>query len=377
MMAPMRAPRDLGRQLVPLFVVVVASVAARAQQATWFLRGGGADVHLVGSGPATLRGLAPAPVATEAGEWVVHFGADALGKPGSLPLEVPAGAVVHVAVEPAAAPARRTVALDDPTWRTAGAAHWLDAGGEHDYCVVAQATPGTAGVFGVIARWVDPRQHYRFVWDLGRAELRLERLLGDEPLVLARRPAPAPDGAIHALSLQVQGFRLQAFLDDAPMLQVLDGAIGRGGFGRWDSEQAARWTAFSAMPPMVARASGAAVATPGQVRLTAATTCAAGHWSVVELSLDRPHPLVPTTAEGLEPWLLQRPAAPQVLLGDWAGSLGPGAVAGIARDGLAGAELLWPQVPGVRLQAVLARMVLVTADGCEVAGRTPPVPLWL
>lgn len=370
----------------------VASMAAllvmgtiEAQHAEWFVRGSEAKTRLVGVTTQVLEGVAPGPVMMAAGDYEVHFGANALGKPGSLPLQVPAGAVVQIAIEPAAAAAMQEIAADDArrevTASVEGAkvpwqASCVPGPEERDCRVIARGVPiGSTGAFGVIARWIDRNQHYRFVWDLGRRELRLERQLGADAYVLARAPAPVADDQPHELALQVAGFRVQAFLDDVLVVQVLDGAIGRGGFGCWSSGDAVRWQSLASTSPVPAVASSALVGEVGEARLVTATAVAAGHLHVLQLRLDRPHALIPRSEEGSELWLLQRPAEPVVMLGDWRGSLGAGSIGEVPRNGLAKAELHWPLLPGLRLQTALVAMLIVSANGEQIVSRTPPVPL--
>ena len=367
-------------------VLSAGTTPIRAQDATWYLRGNDAAVQLVGPRALVLRGRTPAPVATSAGDWRVHFGADAAGQPGALSLAVPEAAQVMLAIAPAVAVAVQEIAFDDPRWIAANggdaAAPWrarrcaADLGAE--YRVTARGVgTGAQGAFGVVARFVDERQHYRFVWDLQQAELRLERQLGDAAYVLAKRPAPPPDDQPHTLALQVEGFRVMAFCDDAPVVQVLDGAIGRGDPGVWQQGEAVTWQSFAVQAPAAPRASSALVVTGRVAHYQAATAVAAGHWYAVSWSLDRPTPAVPLTSEGCELWLLQRSALPQVLLADWRGSLGPGTLGEVPRDGRIEAELLVPDLLALRLQSLLVRAEVWSADGGQRVGATPATPWWL
>lgn len=377
------------RWLAVAGLVLVAGGAAariRAQDASWYLRGNDAAVQLVGPRALELRGRTPAPVATPAGDWRVHFGVDAAGQPGALSLLVPEAAQVMLAIAPAGPAAVQEIAFDDPRWMDAnggaGATPWrarhcaAELGADYRVTVRGVGT-GAQGAFGVVARFVDERQHYRFLWDRQKGELRLERQLGDAAYVLAKRPAPPPDDQPHTLALQVEGFRVMAFCDDAPVVQVLDGAIGRGDPGVWQQGETVTWQSFAVQSPAAPRASSALVVAGRVAHYQAATAVAAGHWYAVSLALDRPTPLVPLTAEGCEPWLLQRSASPQVLLADWRGSLGPGTLGEVPRDGRIEAELLVPELFALRLQSLLVRAELWSADGGQRIGLTPATPWWL
>ncbi|MFN6195850.1 MAG: hypothetical protein ACK5BN_18720, partial [Planctomycetota bacterium] len=96
-------------------------------------------------------------------------------------------------------------------------------------------------------------------------------------------------------------------------------------------------------------------------------------WAIVELALDRPHPLLLREPSGCEPWLLQRPAAPVVLVATPTQELGAGAFAETPPQGPARAYLRWPALPALVGQVALARFVYVAADGSAVLARSPAV----
>lgn len=372
----------------PPFAVaaLLALGAVRAQDATWFVRGGGGDVRIVGATTRVVRGLAE-PFARPAGEEVVRFSPDALGRPLPLPLVVPDGAWVTVAVDGAGPAVATAFAPNDPAWRAVDVPGPNGSEPLHARLVGDEAATAARAVLrilpaagtrevGVVARWAGPEQHYRIVWDVARGELRLERQLGPAALVLARAPGPQDRSTEHELALQVDGFRIEAFVDDAPVLQQLDGALSHGASGTCCRGDAPAGASFSLASPARPRGSSAVLRGPGSAAFVAAAAVGAGHGYVLQLRLDRPFALVPRDEEGLEPALLMRPAEPVVLLGDLRGSLGPGAIGEIGRDGLVHAEVHWPERPGVRLQAVLVEALLVAPSGEALVGRTPAAPLW-
>jgi len=370
-------------------ILSLATATALAQEATVFVRGSEANVRLVGPGEVIRRGLSPAPFGLPAGTWQVHFATDAAGKPGSLELDVPEAATVGIAIDAASPVASRAFVEGDGQAAGQASAHMKKRWGswvvhlfgspdERDYRVVATvAGKGARGGVGLVARWTDHEHHYRFTWDRERAELCLEREMGPDTLVLARVPSPPVDERPHQLALQVQGFRVQGFCDDALMLQVLDGAYASGEAGSWEAGNVGTFEAFAIEPPAAARASSALVTTSTGASLVAATGAAAGHFYVVELALDRPHALLPQNESGGEIWLLQRPAAPRLVLADWRGSLGAATLGLVPPDGLVRAELHWPDAVCLRRQAALVRALVVSPDGEIVIARTPAVALWL
>ncbi|MEO6595029.1 MAG: hypothetical protein ABIP94_09790 [Planctomycetota bacterium] len=354
-------------------------------QSQWFLRGSAAEVRVAGAAEALLRGPRAGPVDLPDGDYAVHFASDAVGKPISLELSVPAGASVHIAVAAAPPVAARTLVPDGEGWQVFGGggeanASWvvrcIGEDDARDYRVVAETRGKSDSVaFGVVARWLDENQHYRFVWDRRRDELRLERRLGPDTMVLAKAPSPPRDDRPHVLALQVAGFRLKAFCDEALVLQAFDGAMTEGCFGTWTIGEPPTWERLALEPTAAPRASSAIVRQPGRASFYAGTEVGDGHFHVLELSLDRPHPLVPITQSGLELWLLQRSAAPQVLLADWRNSLGPGVLGEVKGGALGVGELRWPALPWLLHEAALVRYLLVSPDGEVIVASTPWVPL--
>jgi hypothetical protein len=366
---------------VPLAGALLAGSAMT--QTVWYLRGSDASMRVVGEAVRELRGPRAMAADLPAGAYELHFATDALGQPASLSLEVPDRAVVHVAVAPAAAAAAREVPLAGEGWTEAtGGANpgWIarcsggaDAG---DYRVAATCSAGgSAGACGLVARWRSAEHHYRFVWDRAAAEFRLERVLGKDTIVLARGPAAVAAARAPTLALQVVGFRLQAFCDDALVLQALDGAFAAGAFGTWTAGPPVVWQRVTLEAPAPARASSALVREAAVATFQAATEVVPGHYHVLELRLDRPHALVPLRPNGHEEWLLQRPAAPQVLLADWRGSLGAAGLGEVGRTGTFASEVRWPALVGLLGQVALVRALLVSPDGEATVAATPAVPL--
>lgn len=353
--------------------------AALTAQSDWYLRGGHAEVRVVGPGNTVLTGPRDQRAGLAAGDYEVLFGADAAGVPGRLVFAVPDRASVHLAAAPAAEVSSRTFGISDPEWvETTGPDTMRTVGGrdEGDYRVSATvAVDATNPVVGLVARWQGPDEFYAFLVDNTRGEVRLERRLGAKPLVLARATVPTPPGS-RTLALQVHGFRLQASIDDRVVLQVFDGGITRGAFGICWQGPVPAWRTFAVAPPATPRASAALVRTgPGRATVHASTPVSPGHWSVVELVLDRPHPLVPRDGAGLEPWLLQRPAAPRVMTADWRGTLAGNGIGEVPGQGVVRCDLEWPELPALRLQAAAVRLLFVSADGEAITAATPPVPL--
>lgn len=367
--------------------VVMAVLAGPAMaQSTWTVRGGEAAVRLVKNGAVAeghvLGGPAPQSVVTTTGRWSVHFGVDAAGKPRSSTFDVNDGDDVHLAVDPAGAAKATVVANDDASWRRvehgSGRTTAFAITGANDVRagrVVGEfVVPGSETV-GLVARWNDATQHYRCAIDAARGEVRLERLLGGDLLVLARAATSIREGDVVHLAMQVEGFRIVVFVDDAIVLQTFDGAHEVGAVGTWTTgaDPRAACRRFTIGAPAAPRDSVALVRSDGSAAFHLATTTTPGSFAIVEILLDRSGPPLPTIA-GIEPWLVREPAAPRVLLADLRGSLGTNAFAEIPPDGVVAATLRWP--PG-RLagRCVLVRSLLVAADGGAKVGASPAVLL--
>ena len=364
-----------------LAIVCGATVTALLPaQAEWQLCGSAASAHITGAAPAELVGPRASAAKLKAGECTVNFGVDALGRPASLRLAVPDGARVHVAVAAAGPAAVRVVPTTGEGWQQTTGVDIVRTTGspeDSDYCVEGAFVAAEASqIVGVVARWRSATEFYACVLDRARGEVRIERHLGPDALVLAKTTVPSAGAEARRLGLQVQGFRLQAVLDDAIVLQLFDGAVTKGAFGVCWRGEAPAWKAVTVAPPAPQRASAALVRTAdGTAMLSAATAVTPGHWHVLELALDRPHALVVRDAAGLEPWLLLRPAAPWVIDTDWRGLLGKGSLGEVPTSGNVSHPVEWPDLPRLRLQAALVRMLLVTADGSTVTASTPAVPL--
>ncbi|MCC7396907.1 MAG: hypothetical protein IT455_07545 [Planctomycetes bacterium] len=358
----------------PTLAVAVATgcVGALAAQTTWTTHGAPVPPRVVGAAAAATPGATA--VVLPAGGYDVHFAADAAGKPESLRFVVVDGDVVGLAVERAAPVAATAIAAHDPAWSQGPGTCTIAAPERRDYRLVV-TFDAAAGDCGLIARRRDDDNLYRLDWHRDRGELRLARRVGGSRLELARAPLPPLSPGPHTLALQVHGFRLAAWFDDAQMLTELDGALTAGDFGVAWSGEGPPFTRFVVEPVAAPRGSAALVRRDGAASYFASAVVSAGHRHVLEIGLDRPHALLPRDVDGVEPWLLQPPAAPTCLLADWRDSLGPGGIGELGPGGRLGAELRWPRLPGLALQCGLVRALLVTGGGEAVVGATPAVPL--
>lgn len=369
------------RALVLVASAALFAAAAVTAQATWQLEGGRGRARVVAERSFELAPGAGA--ACPAGAAAVHFAADAAGKPRSLAFEVGDGDRVVVAAS--SSPATQRAPVDatgsssftgrlGPTWGNAPVE--VRACGRSDalrdvQLSVRVARSDQSASFALVGRHSEGGC-YLLVLDWAAAEVRLERVMGFDRMVLARAAAP-PVAAEVALTLQLEGFRIQGFVDDAPVVRSFDGAISAGGAGVAWSGTRPTWRELSRARPAAPRASAAVVGGRGRAAVHAAVAAAPGSLAVLELQLDRPHAWIPRSAGGFEPWLRQPAAAPLVARGDVRGSLGKGVLGEVDSAGNLHAELVWPDLPALRLQVALATWRVVTPSGGPTVARTPAV----
>lgn len=358
-------------------LAAASCAVALPAQASWTFVGGDTSAFVqAGAEPAMrLRGPRATHDDGPTGDCRVTFAADALGRPLQLAFAVAPADRVQLAIWSAGPMATTPVPLDGEGWQQQGG-EWnvrtRAEGANGSQCVSVRTTAGdgTTGL-GLVVRWRSPENWCRCVWDLEQGELRYERCLGGRIATMARTPLPA-DRREHALALQVNGFRVQAFVDDVSAFTCFDGGSAPGAYGTCHRGVAPQWQALALAEPSQPTASIATVRSGDATQLHGALPWSPGQTFVLELALDRPHPLV-LAPNGFESLFLLRPAGPQVLLADWSQRLGRGTTGQLARDGLLHCELA-PTVPGLAGQAALAR-VLAIARGEMVVDASPPIAI--
>ena len=363
----------------------LAFAASLLAQSSWQVEGGRASARLRGAAATRLTGAVQ--VLATAGSFALHFAADAAGKARSLNLEVLAGAQVVIGVGSAPSARQVPVAVDGagsfagtlgPTWggspvQVRAAGESAVAEGDGRFSVQVSRAEG-ARRFALLGRFSERRGGYLFVLDWDEREVRLERQLGVDRIVLQRAPAPALLEEV-SMTFQLDGFRLQGFIDDAVLVGTFDGAISAGAPGVAWSGEAPRWGGLCAGAPARPRASVAVVQRGRAASVHAAVPQQPGSVALLELVLDRPHAWIPRSPGGFEPFRRQPLAAPVVLRGDVSGSLGAGTLSEVGPAGELRAELRWPDLPALRLQTALIRWRVVDPAGSAVVAVTPAAKL--
>ena len=354
-------------------------------QTSWQLEGGRAAAQVHGAERFSLEGAGRATAA--AGPRAVHFAATAAGKPRSLALDVAAGSRVVIGVAGAAPAVEQPISLDgagafagplEPTWgappvQVRAAAPGAATARDGRLSAWVSRVEG-ARWFALAGRFSAGGGGYLFVLDWEEQEVRLERLLGLDRVVLARAPAPAPRREV-AMALQLEGFRLQGILDEEVLVRAFDGAVSSGALGVAWAGEAPGWEGLRLAPPAKPAASVAVVQRGRAAQVYGAVPQQPGSIALLELALDRPHGWIPRSVGGFEPFLRQPPAAPVILQADVRGSLGAGALAEVDAAGELRAALRWPDLPALRLHVALVRWRIVDAAGDATVAVTPSAKL--
>ncbi|MFK7738776.1 MAG: hypothetical protein AB8H80_00530 [Planctomycetota bacterium] len=342
----------------------------------------------------------------------VDFPFGAAGKPRSLAFAAGKGDLVRVAAHAAGSPPElperggfgeelRTVEL---TTRALGDVHAevaaklrddspaVDTPADDtpaDYRVSIRVTAGNGCErYGLVARYREGQGCYFFSVEPATGLVRIERWHGADHFVVRQLQVDAlmrgsGKAREHTLSFEVLGFRLQAFVDDRPVLQVLDGGLPVGAPGRAWVGARPEFGDVAIAPPSEPLPSAAIVRSAGaqkasRATLYAAATASPGSVYVIELALDRPHPWVPRSVSGFEPWICQRPAAPTVLWAEPRGSLGNRCLGELGYEGLIAADIRWPDASkcsALRGLCALVRVQIATAGGERLIEQTPAVSL--
>lgn len=147
----------------------------------------------------------------------------------------------------------------------------------------------TEGQLGVLFRYRDPKNHYRFTWRVEDGRRQLERIVDGDRLVLYEGAAPLYPGAAHRIECQADGFRLQVDVDGERLCALLDGAheSGRIGLGWTATGEGARFDDVVVEAPIVESTVFAAVRDGSDVTLHGVAPAAAGRRYFLALSGSR------------------------------------------------------------------------------------------
>lgn len=104
-----------------------------------------------------------------------------------------------------------------------------------DYAVSLTVRSEDEGDIGVMFRYQDPSNYYRFSWNSQKGYARLVRCAGGQFQVLASTAFRAVKGRTYAVAILAWGSHLQAYVDGERLLSSQDGAITSGGIALYSS----------------------------------------------------------------------------------------------------------------------------------------------
>lgn len=216
-------------------------------QARFVLRG---PVELAGRGASVVFADVPP------GDYALCFAPPPVGteRPAALPLSVRDGADIDVATTPRVGTEAAVFSDSAPMVEPAAGERTLFLGPESvadAHAAVSWRAP-RAGRAGLLFRWSDADNHYRFGHDAGTGRRWLERIVDGEQLVLHEERAPTDAGRWHRIECQAVGFVLQVAIDGLPFCTLLDGAHVQGRVGLWwaDCDPSLRFADFEVRAPL-------------------------------------------------------------------------------------------------------------------------------
>jgi alkaline phosphatase D len=163
-----------------------------------------------------------------------------------------------------------------------GNATWTDY-----FCGVNFRNPDDDGV-GLVFRWTDADNHYRFAWDAQRRVRRLAKVVAGQWSVLWEDNQPFRQGLWHHIAAEVRGTRLRVFADGAELCDVQDTSHAQGKVGLYCWESAGvEFDDLLVRAPYIDVASFAGRSQVGRLELVGRAPRSAGGAYVLALSMSR------------------------------------------------------------------------------------------
>ncbi len=97
-----------------------------------------------------------------------------------------------------------------------------------DYRVTLKMRSNDDNSIGVMFRYQDNRNYYRFSWDRQRASRRLVKMENGVPTVLAEDAVPYVSGQTYQLQIVAQGTTLEVWIDSTPIFSATDMSFNWG-----------------------------------------------------------------------------------------------------------------------------------------------------
>jgi hypothetical protein len=104
-----------------------------------------------------------------------------------------------------------------------------------NYKVSVRLETGASGDIGVIFRYLDNNNYYRFVWDADAGQFRLEVRMGGTLKVLATHYGNIKPATFYTIDVDAYGSQISAFIDQNKVVSVTDGTLTEGSVALYTS----------------------------------------------------------------------------------------------------------------------------------------------
>ena len=153
---------------------------------------------------------------------------------------------------------------------------WYGIGlGWSDYQATVNMSSTDNDALGVMVRYQDPNNYYRFSWDRQRAYRRLVKVHNGVFTLLAGDAVPYVEGQTYQMKMQVEGTQLTVMIDGATIFNVTDSSLATGTVAlytwandgaRFDDVQVTPVTTAGVFPLSVSvSGSGVVTSSPGSI----------------------------------------------------------------------------------------------------------------
>jgi hypothetical protein len=107
-------------------------------------------------------------------------------------------------------------------------AYWQAGSGWTDYTTTATIKSTDNDAMGIMFRYQDQNNYYRFTWDKERSSRSLIKVQSGVATVLAQDFVPYVTGQEYQVKISAQGRNLQVSIDGSPVLSATDSTFSSG-----------------------------------------------------------------------------------------------------------------------------------------------------
>jgi hypothetical protein len=116
----------------------------------------------------------------------------------------------------------------DPLPKLGTYAYWQAGTGWMDYTASVTIKSTDNDAIGVMFRYQDENNYYRFTWDKERSTRNLVKCENGQFTILAQDSVPYVTGKNYQVKISAQGSLLQVSIDGSPVFSVNDGTFSSG-----------------------------------------------------------------------------------------------------------------------------------------------------